>query len=77
MGFLSSRYSLGGDRGGMLGWMGMGGSCMHWHPRLGVGAAYAMDQMVMGDEAAGRNVRVVRALLRCLGEAVPEAPALD
>ena len=60
------KFGLPQDRKGFVGWMGLGGSAMQWHPELDIGFGYCMTEMVQLADANSRSWWLQEALLQCV-----------
>ena len=54
------------DRKGFVGWMGLGGSAMQFHPDLEIGFGYCMTEMAQLMDANSRSWWLQEALLQCV-----------
>ena len=56
---------FGKERYGFLGWMGLGGSVMQWHPKKNIAFAYTMNKMeITPDCIRARNLQ--KTIINCI-----------
>lgn len=52
-------------RAGFVGWLGMGGAVMQWHPELRVGFAFTTDLLAWHDARNSSAARLQEQVARC------------